>query len=101
MLANYDHLRGVLSTERLTSIAHSFSETLDEIWVDGDSAAQKRAPVLLISAHGPLNFAATLAFSALLKTRGVRIEMLPEDVIAPGKFPEIDMANVGFFSCAI
>jgi len=96
MLANYDHMRGVLSSERLTVIAHSFSETLDEIWVDGDSAAQKDVPVLLISAHGPLNFAAALAFSALLKTRGVSHQMLPEEVITPGKFPEIDMANVGF-----
>ena len=96
MLANYDHLRGVLSTERLTVIAHSFSETLDEIWVDGDSVAEKNVPVLLISAHGPLNFAATLAFSALLKTRGVSHQMLPEEVITPGKFPEIDMTNVGF-----
>jgi predicted PurR-regulated permease PerM len=96
MLANYDHMRGVLSTERLTVIAHSFSETLDEVWVDGGSVAQKDVPVLLISAHGPLNFAATLAFSALLKTRGVSHQMLPEEVITPGKFPEIDMANVEF-----
>jgi predicted PurR-regulated permease PerM len=96
MLANYDHMRGVLSNERLSVIANSFSETLDEIWVDGDSAVQKDVPVLLISAHGPLNFAATLAFSALLKTRGVSHQMLPEEVITPGKFPEIDMTNVGF-----
>ena len=96
MLANYDHVRGVLSSERLTVIATSFSETLDEIWGDGDSAAQKDVPVLLISAHGPLNFAAALAFSALLKTRGVSHQMLPEEIITPGKFPEIDMANVGF-----
>ena len=96
MLANYDHMRGVLSSERLTVIANSFSETLDEIWPDDDSAAQKDVPVLLISAHGSLNFAATLAFSALLKTRGVSHQMLPEEVITPGKFPEIDMTNVGF-----
>jgi predicted PurR-regulated permease PerM len=96
MLANYDHMRGVLSSERLTVIANSFSETLDEIWPDGDSAAQKDVPVLLISAHGPLNFAAALAFSALLKTRGVSHQMLPEEVITPGKFPEIDMSGVGF-----
>ena len=96
MLANYDHTRGVLSSERLTVIANSFSETLDEIWPDDDSAAQKDVPVLLISAHGPLNFAATLAFSALLKTRGVSHQMLPEEVITPGKFPEIDMSGVAF-----
>ena len=54
------------------------------------------APVLLVSAHGPLNFAATLAFSALLKTKNISHEMLPEDAIAPGKFPQIDTAKVGF-----
>jgi hypothetical protein len=85
MLANYDHLRGVLTVERQTAIAHSFSEMLDEIWVDDDSAGKNPVPVLLVSAHGPLNFAATLAFSALLKTKGVRHQMLPEDVITPGK----------------
>ena len=95
MLANYDHLRGVLSLERQTAVAHSFSEMLDEIWPE-DETGQGPVPVLLVSAHGPLNFAATLAFSALLKTKNIPHEMLPEDVIAPGKFPDLDMANVGF-----
>lgn len=96
MLANYDHLRGVLSIERQTAIAHSFSEMLDEIWVDDDNAGENPVPVLLVSTHGPLNFAATLAFSALLKTRGVCHQMLPEDVITPGKFPQIDLSSVEF-----
>jgi predicted PurR-regulated permease PerM len=96
MLANYDQQRGVLTSERQTAIAHSFSEMLDEIWVDDDSAEKVPVPVLLIPAHGPLNFAATLAFSALLKTRGVRHQMLSEDVLTPGKFPQIDMSHVGF-----
>ncbi|MDO8352467.1 MAG: AI-2E family transporter [Aestuariivirga sp.] len=95
MLANHDHLRGVLSIERQTVVAHSFSEMLDEIWPD-DSSEKTAVPVLLVSAHGPLNFAATLALSALLKTKNIPHEMLPEATIAPGKFPEIDMANVGF-----
>ena len=94
MLANHDHLRGVLSVERQTVVAHSFSEMLDEVWPE-DAGEETAAPVLLVSAHGPLNFAATLAFSALLKTKNIPHEMLPEDVIAPGKFPQIDMANVG------
>ena len=96
MLANYDQQRGVLTSERQTAIAHSFSEMLDEIWLDGGSAEKDPVPVLLIPAHGPLNFAATLAFSALLKTRGVRHQMLSEDVMTPGKFPQIDMGHVGF-----
>jgi predicted PurR-regulated permease PerM len=95
MLANNDSLRGVLSIARQTAIAHSFSEVLDEIWLDGD-AGENPVQVLLVSAHGPLNFAATLAFSALLKTKNVRHQMLPEDVLTPGKFPQIDSANVGF-----
>jgi predicted PurR-regulated permease PerM len=95
MLANHDHLRGVLSVERQTVVAHSFSEMLDEVWPE-DTHEESAAPVLLVSAHGPLNFAATLAFSALLKTKNISHAMLPEDAIAPGKFPQIDMANVGF-----
>ena len=96
MLANYDEQRGVLSRERQTAIAHSFSEMLDEVWGDDGKAEPNPVPVLLFPAHGALNFAATLAFSALLKTRGVRHQMLSPDVITPGKFPEIDMSNVGF-----
>lgn len=95
MLANHDHLRGVLSIERQTVVAHSFSEMLDEIWPD-DTNEKTAVAVLLVSAHGPLNFAATLAFSALLKTKNILHEMLPEEAIAPGKFPQIDMAKVGF-----
>ncbi len=95
MLANHDHLRGVLSVERQTIVAHSFSAMLDEVWPE-DKGEETAAPVLLVAAHGPLNFAATLAFSALLKTKNIRHEMLAEDAIAPGKFPQIDMAKVGF-----
>jgi predicted PurR-regulated permease PerM len=96
LLANQDQLRGVLSIDHQTSLAHSFSETLDELFIDETDAEKAAVPVLLVSAHGPLNFSATLAFSALLKTKNVRHEMLPEDVITPGKFPEIDLAHVQF-----
>lgn len=95
MLANSDSLRGVLSVERQIAIAHSFSEMLDEIWPK-DDAESGSVPVLLISAHGPLNFAATLAFSALLKTKNVRHQLLPENILIPGKFPQIDLAQVEF-----
>jgi predicted PurR-regulated permease PerM len=95
MLANHDHLRGVLSIERQTVVAHSFSEMLDEVWPE-DTHEETDPSVLLVSAHGPLNFAATLAFSALLKTKNIVHEMLPEDAVAPGKFPQIDMAKVKF-----
>jgi predicted PurR-regulated permease PerM len=95
LLANHDQQRGVLTIERQTAIAHSFSEMLDEIWIE-NGVEHAQVPVLLVPAHGPLNFAATLAFSALLKTRNVPHQMLPEDVMTPGKFPQIDLSNVGF-----
>lgn len=95
MLASHDALREVLSIERQTVVAHTFSEMLDEIFPDG-AKVDDTAPVLLVSAHGPLNFAATLAISALLKSKNIPHEMLGEDAIAPGKFPQIDMASVGF-----
>ena len=95
LLGHYDQLRGVLSAERQTAIAHSFSEMLDEVW-GKDEPNNNNAPVILVSAHGPLNFAATLAFSALLKSKQVEHDMLPADAIAPGKFPEIDVAQIKF-----
>ena len=95
MLASHDALREVLSIERQTGVAHTFSEMLDEIFPDG-AKVEGAVPVLLVSAHGPLNFAATLALSALLKTKNISHTMLPEDTIAPGKFPQIDMSNVAF-----
>lgn len=95
MIAHHDQLRGVISPERQRAIAHTFSEMLDEIWPE-EKAEQGPAPVLLIAGHGGLNFAATLALSALLKVKHIPHKMLPEDALTPGKFPEIDMANVGF-----
>ena len=95
MLASHDALREVISIERQTVVAHTFSEMLDEVFPDG-ADAEGVVPVLLVSAHGPLNFAATLAFSALLMSKNIPHEMLGEDAIAPGKFPQIDMASVGF-----
>lgn len=94
MLANNDQLRGVLSVVRQTAIAHTFSEVLDEVVVNDDDNGDNPPTVLLVSAHGPLNFAATLAFSALLKTKNVPHQMLPQDAIAPGRFPKIDMSKL-------
>ena len=58
LLANHDHLRGVLSNERQIVVAHSFSEMLDETFPEVESE-EDAVPILLVSAHGPLNFAAT------------------------------------------
>ncbi len=95
MLAYNDQLRGVLSAERQTAIAFTFSEMLDEILADVGKAPTSSA-VILVSAPGALNFAATLAFSGLLKFKNVPHEMLAEDAIAPGKLVGTDMSTVEF-----
>ena len=96
LLAHHDQLRGVLSNQRQTAIAHTFAELLDEVLGDLDVVEDAKAPVLLVAAPGPLNFAATLAFSALLKIKNVPHQMMPQDAIAPGKLAGIDMSTAGF-----
>ena len=93
LLANNDQLRGVLSPERQTSVVNSFSEMLDDLLPNNEVDANQSAPAVLISPPGVLNFAATLAFSALLKLKAVPHLMLAQDAITPGKFPQIDATN--------
>ncbi len=94
LLANDDHLRGVLSPERVTSVVNSFSEMLDDLLPDNEQDPILVVPTVLISPPGVLNFAATLAFSALLNLKGIKHHVLPQDAIAPGKFPDIDLTNI-------
>ena len=61
-----------------------------------EEAITKNASVILVAAHGPLNFAATLVFSALLKVKHIDHMMLPGDAVSPGKFPEIDETHTKF-----
>ena len=96
MLAQEDEERGVLPKEKLISVAETFSAALDEAWSDQPPADART--VRLIAGHGPLNFAATLAFSALLHQHGVAHAMLPEDAILPGRFTAEDIAP-GSFVC--
>ena len=96
MLAHKDQLRGVLSTERQTAIAFTFSEMLDEILADYEKADDPSPTMLLVSAPGALNFAATLAFSGLLKFKNVSHKMLEQDAISPGKFVETDISSVEY-----
>lgn len=96
MLAHHDQLRGILSSERQTAIAHTFSEMLDEILDDKEKVQDLSAPVLLVAAPGALNFSATLAFSALLKMKNIPHQMLSQDAIAPGKFAGTDVTQVDF-----
>ncbi len=96
MLAYNDQLRGVLSGERQTAIAFTFSEMLDEILADYGKADDASPSVLVVSAPGALNFAATLALSGLLKCKNVPHQMLAQDAIAPGKLIGTDMSKVEF-----
>lgn len=93
MLAHHDHRRGILDAGRETLIAKTFSDMLDEMW-DADSEEDESAAVLLLSAHGALNFAATLAFSAFLTLRNIPHRMLPQDAVRPGRFPPVDAGRI-------
>jgi predicted PurR-regulated permease PerM len=97
MLAHNDELRGALNSQRQTAIAFTFSEMLDEVLADYAKSDDAAPPMLLISAPGALNFAATLAFSGLLKSRQMPHAMLPQDAISPGKLVETDMSQVECF----
>ncbi len=97
LLANQDQRRGVLSRETEASIAQTFSEMLDEVWDEDEVITpEKPARIVLVSAHGYLNFAATLAFSAFLKLRAVPHTVLPQDSISPGKFPQLADEAIDF-----
>lgn len=89
LLADHDQAHGLLNKETLATIAGTFSDTLDEAW---DEQLPADGKVRLIAAHGSLNFAATLAFSALLHLNRIPHEMLPEDAILPGHFASEDIA---------
>ncbi len=90
MLAQKDHERKSLSLHHQNEIATSFSEVLDEIYLPADQDAVEDNRILLIPARGPLNFAATVAFSAYLKASGVPHIMLPQAALMPGN---ADSAN--------
>ena len=83
-LADEDVRRGRISKEKATEIAKTLSDTLDEVWSEEGDYDRKDAPVILIPAHGPINFAATLAFSALLNLKHIPHRMLSQDVLLPG-----------------
>lgn len=84
MIARHDLDRGVLDKQGATRVATTFSETLDEIWA-GTPPISENAAVTLVACHGALNFAATVAFSALLRSRMIPHRKLPQDAISPGK----------------
>jgi predicted PurR-regulated permease PerM len=89
LLAQIDRDRKVLSQEREVSVVNAYAELLEDMWPGSPAAADAAAPpVLLLSAHGALNFAGALSVSALLRLRKVPHRLLPPDAVQPGHFPE-------------
>jgi predicted PurR-regulated permease PerM len=88
LLAQHDRDRNVLTPEREVAVVTSYSQLLEEVWPERDKAADAASTVLVIAAHGALNFAAALSVSALLRLQQVPHRLLPQDAIEPGKFPD-------------
>lgn len=96
LLAQNDRNRHVLSEEREVTVVNAYSELLEELWPEGDAEADAAATVIVIAAHGALNFAAALSVSAYLRTRNVAHRLLPPDAVQPGKFPDALAAKAEF-----
>lgn len=96
LLARVDHDRGVLTREHTSELSTTFAETIEDVWSDVEDISADQAKILLISNLGSLNYAATKALSALLELKGVDHKVLPEDAVAPGKFPVLDMSEIQY-----
>jgi hypothetical protein len=95
LLAQIDKDRKVLNQEREVSVVNAYAELLEEVWPESPLAADAPPPVLLVSAHGALNFAGALSVSALLRLKKVPHRLLPPDAVQPGHFPEELAAGAG------
>jgi predicted PurR-regulated permease PerM len=93
LLAQRDVTRGSLRKERQTAIATTFSEMLDESIDEKTISAEGQTKIMLLSAHGALNFAATLAFSALLTLKNIPHQMLPQIAISNGQYPQDEASS--------
>lgn len=93
LMAKHDQARGVLDKQGANHVATTFSETMEEVWADMPELRNSDR-VLLIANHGALNFAATVAFSAMLRLRQIPHRMLPQDAISPGKMLDVDDEDV-------
>jgi predicted PurR-regulated permease PerM len=98
LLALNDKDRKILGQDREVALVTTYSELLEEAWPPGDHEADAASPVLVVSAHGALNFAAALSVSALLRLKHVPHRLLPEDAVLPGKFPD-ELAAGARFMC--
>lgn len=98
MLAQNDRTRGVLTEEREVTVVTAYSELLEELWPQGDAAADASSSVIVIAAQGALNFAAALSMSAFLRAKNVPHRLMPSDAVQPGKFPE-ELVGKADFVC--
>lgn len=89
LLAQADKDRNILRPDREVALVNAYAELLEELWPERDEKQDAASTVLLVSAHGALNFAAALSVSALLRLKHVPHRLLPHDAILPGKFPEL------------
>jgi predicted PurR-regulated permease PerM len=96
LLARVDQDRGVLTRERTKEVSTTFEETINDVWTEVEDGNAEDPKALLISNLGSLNYAATVALSALLELKGVDHKLLPEDAVTPGKFPVLDLGNIQF-----
>ena len=98
LLAQNDKTRGVLTEDREVTVVTAYSELLEDLWPEGDAAADAASPVIVIAAHGALNFAAALSMSAFLRAKNVPHRLMPPDAVQPGKFPD-ELAEGAAFVC--
>ena len=98
LLAQNDKDRKVMEEDREVALVTTYSELLEEAWPAGQPEADAASPVVVMSAHGALSFAAALSVSALLRLKHVPHRLLPEDAVLPGRFPE-ELAAGARFVC--
>jgi len=98
LLAHNDKLRNVLTPEREVTVVSAYSELLEELWPESGHQPDVESEVIVIAAHGALNFAAALSVSALFRLKNVPHRLLPPDAIQPGKFPD-ELADGAAFAC--
>ena len=98
LLAQNDKTRGVLTEDREVTVVSAYSELLEELWPQGDTAGDAASTVIVLAAHGALNFAAALSMSAFLRAKNVPHRLMPPDAVQPGKF-NAELAGSPAFVC--
>ena len=96
LLAQNDKNRGVLAEDREVTVVTAYADLLEELWPARDAAADAASSIIVIAAHGALNFAAALSMSAFLRAKNVPHRLMPPDAVQPGKFPAELVGNPAF-----